>query len=121
MDFLLDENVPRAMALALAGHGHDVALLPAVLRSASDAKVLAHAARRRRVLLTLDTDFGGLVFTSGPGRRLPPAVVLVRVSAVELAGNLVSIIRVLEQALAVPGVFVVIDARGARVRPLPQR
>jgi predicted nuclease of predicted toxin-antitoxin system len=116
--FLLDENVPRSLARSLVERGHDARLIPAGLRGIADAKVLAHAARTRRILITLDTDFGTLVFL---GRRRPPgAIVLLRLSAVELVERVEVVIDAMESALVAEGLFVVIDRHGVRIRRLPR-
>jgi predicted nuclease of predicted toxin-antitoxin system len=91
---------------------------PARLRGAADPKVLAHAARTRRVLITLDTDFGTLVFL---GRRQPPrGIVLLRLSATALVERVEVVIGAMESALVTEGRFVVIDRHGVRIRPLPR-
>lgn len=116
MRFLLDENVPRELAWALSGRGHDALELPPELRAAKDIDVLDAAVQGGRVLVTLDTDFGTLVFLR---RRVPPpAVALIRLRAAELVARLHAVALALEQATLSPGVFVVIDRHGIRVRPL---
>lgn len=115
--FLLDENVPVSLGAALVARGHTVELVPANLRSADDADILDLAVRKRCVLITLDTDFGTLVFV----RRLapPPAVVLIRLRSQQLAESLPSVAAAIEETAAVTGSFIVIGAEGVRVRPLP--
>lgn len=78
--------------------------------------VLAHAAAEGRVLITLDTDFGALVFLHGMAP--PPAVVLIRMSAVELVTRLSAVVAALIDATAAAGRFVVIGSDGVRIRPL---
>ena len=103
---------------SLVERGHDAQPIPARLHGAADPKVLAHAARTRRILITLDTDFGTLVFL---GRRRPPrAVVLLRLSAVELVERVITVIDAMESALLAEGLFVVIDRQGVRIRQLPR-
>jgi predicted nuclease of predicted toxin-antitoxin system len=114
--FLLDENVPVDLAVALAAQGHDAALLPPEMRSADDAAVLALAARRRRVLITLDTDFGALVFLHR--RPVPPAVVLIRMPAAELIAKLTQVAQAIVAAATTPRTFIAIDSTGVRVRPI---
>jgi predicted nuclease of predicted toxin-antitoxin system len=114
--FLLDENVPVDLAAVLAAAGHDALPLPTEMRSADDAKVLALAARQRRVLITLDRDFGALVFLHA--QRPPPAVVLIRMRAVELVARLQAVARAIISAAATPRSFIVIEHNGVRVRPL---
>jgi predicted nuclease of predicted toxin-antitoxin system len=114
--FLLDENVPRELARALSARGHDALELPPELRATADLDVLDAAVQGGRVLVTLDTDFGTLVFLR---RRVPPpAVVLIRLRAAELVARLHAVAVALEQATISPRVFVVIDCHGFRVRPL---
>jgi predicted nuclease of predicted toxin-antitoxin system len=117
LQFLLDENVPRSLARALSARGHDVMLLLDTLRGAPDHDVLGEAARSGRILVTLDTDFGTLVFLRR--RRPPPAVVLIRLSPTELLPRLEAVVAGIEQHAAGTGVFVVLDGRRVRVRPLP--
>jgi predicted nuclease of predicted toxin-antitoxin system len=116
--FLLDENVPLSLGNVLARRGHDVALLPSSLRGATDRSVLAHAARTNRVLITLDTDFGTLVFVRR--RHPPPAIVLLRLAAVELVARAETVTDAVEAALVEIGLFIVVDRQGVRVRPLPR-
>ena len=119
MRFLLDENVPRTLAGALAERGHDAVPLPEHLRRSKDSALLAYAARTRRTLVTQDTDFGTLVFVTR--RRPPPAIVLLRLPSVELVERVQGVVVAMEAALARDGVFVVIDRSGVRIRPLPRR
>jgi predicted nuclease of predicted toxin-antitoxin system len=114
----LDENVPRSLARSLVERGYDALPIPAGLRGAADAKVLAHSARTRRILITLDADFGTLVFL---GRRRPPrAIVLFRLPAAELVERIEVVIDAMESALVAEGLFVVIDQHGVRTRRLPR-
>ena len=76
MRFLANENVPGAVVAALREHGHDVFWIKESMRGAGDPIVLAHAQTERRVVVTLDKDFGELAFRS----RLPAqsGVILIR-------------------------------------------
>ena len=68
MKFLLDQDVYASRARLLAGLGHDavsVAILN--LSQASDSDLLRVARDQRRILVTRDRDFGGLVFASELG------------------------------------------------------
>ncbi len=73
---------PGVWQQSLLERGHDALPIPERLRGSADTKVLAHAARTGRILITMDTDFGTLVFLSR--RKSPPAVVLLRLPAAEL-------------------------------------
>ena len=107
LQFLLDENVPRSLARALSTRGHDAMLLPDTLRGAPDRDVIGEAARSGRILVTLDTDFGTLVFLRR--RRPPPAVVLIRLPPAELLPRLEAVVAAIEQHAAGTGMFVVLD------------
>lgn len=118
MRFLLDENVPATLARSLVDRGHDSLQIPLRLRGSPDTMVLAHAARTRRILVTMDTDFGTLVFLSR--RKSPPAVVLLRLPAAELVERAAAVIAAMETALTAAGLFVVIDRGGVRIRQMPR-
>ena len=62
MRFLADENFPRPAILALRQRGFDVTWVVEEGAGASDGNVLAWCIRENRTLLTLDKDFGELVF-----------------------------------------------------------
>lgn len=104
--------------LGLLGRGHDALPMPERLRGSADTKVLAHAARARRILVTLDTDFGTLVFVDR--RKPPPVVVLLRLPAAELVERVDAVITAMETALTAEGLFVVIDRGGVRIRQMPR-
>ncbi len=76
MKFLLDESVSHLVTEPPTAAGHDVVHARDVgLRSASDPVVLAAAVEDDRVLITLDTDFGGAhcpLQAPGPERHSLP-------------------------------------------------
>ena len=59
---LLDENVGRRVILALRKSGFDVASILEEAPGSTDTVVLKKARKERRILVTLDRDFGALVF-----------------------------------------------------------
>ncbi|MGD0897199.1 MAG: DUF5615 family PIN-like protein [Thermoguttaceae bacterium] len=66
MRFLADQDVYSATARFLVGLGHDVVTASQLgLAQAEDAALLRTAHEQRRVLLTRDRDYGGLVFVRG--------------------------------------------------------
>lgn len=120
MRFLLDESVSPLVKQPLAAGGHDVAHLHDIgLTSTPDPVVLDAARTHRRVLLTLDTDFGELVARSG---ALLPSIVLFRgeitrrpeQQALLLLENLDQFVADLDA-----GALVVIGDKRVRVRRLP--
>lgn len=62
MRYLIDENIPAPLVPLLRNAGHDVQEVAAVALGAEDRPVLEQATRGRRVLVSLDLDFGELVF-----------------------------------------------------------
>jgi hypothetical protein len=66
--FLCDENLPRPIVDAIRAQGLDAMWVAAVSPGILDHAVLALAERERRVLITLDKDFGELaVAEAGAG------------------------------------------------------
>ncbi len=119
MRFLVDECLPTSVAATLREAGHDaIHVVDSGLAGSPDDEVIRRAAVERRVLVSLDTDFGEILANSvDPG----PSVVLFRRPsrrAAELAelllANLEPILADLER-----GAFVVIEERRLRIRLLP--
>jgi len=112
---LLDENMPRSAARALAAVGHDVLHVADAEPSADDRRVLALARQTGRMLVSFDADFGDLVFQHG--EPAPEAILYLRLHPIDgpAAADLVA------QALALPvqGHFVVCTRDGLRRRALP--
>src|SRR5258708_11408216 len=60
MRFLANDNFPGPAVAALVALDHDVVWIRDAAPGATDADVLAQAAREERILLTFDKDFGEL-------------------------------------------------------------
>jgi predicted nuclease of predicted toxin-antitoxin system len=74
--FLIDNNLSPLLADALKAAGHDaVHLRDLGMQAATDHIVLEHARADERILVSADTDFGGLLARSGAGT---PSVILIR-------------------------------------------
>lgn len=77
MNFLLDQDVYSLTDRFLRGLGHQVVTAAELgLSRASDSMLLARAAQEKRILVTRDKDYGGLVFLERLGR----GVILLRIS-----------------------------------------
>ena len=75
MRLLCDEAVDRPIVEALRAHGHEVLYVAEMEPGIDDEQVLARANELGALLVTLDKDFGELVFRQ---RRLTAGVVLIR-------------------------------------------
>jgi predicted nuclease of predicted toxin-antitoxin system len=118
--FLIDNNLSPLLAEALKAAGHEaVHVRDLGLQAAPDQAVLERARTGECVLISADTDFGGLLFRSGAGS---PSVILIRRLAGRRAAEQSAIIlanlgQVAEDLAA--GAVVVIHEDLLRVRRLP--
>ncbi len=79
MNLFLDQDVYALTERFLRALGHDVQTASVVgLSKADDSVLLEYAQQQRRIFVTRDRDFGGLVFVRGEG----PGVVYMRVTPV---------------------------------------
>jgi predicted nuclease of predicted toxin-antitoxin system len=62
MQFLLDENTSKSLAKLLNHIGHSTIRIKEVQPGAEDIQVLELAVQNEAVLITLDKDFGELIF-----------------------------------------------------------
>lgn len=65
MIFLADENFPRPAVVSFRERGFDVSSIAEDAGGVADELVLARCVAEKRTLLTLDKDFGELVFRHG--------------------------------------------------------
>ena len=111
MKLLVDSCVARAVSKKAAEAGHDVVWAGSTRPDPGDEALLAQAAAEGRVIITIDSDFGALVFRDGQTRvgvlRLREA------SAPALAERALYLLAAHEQDLQ-EGAFVTDD--GDRVR-----
>ncbi|MBI2884015.1 MAG: DUF5615 family PIN-like protein [Candidatus Methylomirabilis oxyfera] len=120
MRFLLDQDVYAATARFLASLGHDVVRVAQVgLSQAADADLLTVAENERRLFVTRDRHFGGLVFV----KALGAGVLYLRV----LPSTQHAVHSELERILTtypeeeLKHAFVVIEPNGHRIRRLPKK
>ena len=71
MRFLIDRCAGRRIADWLRSNGHDVVEARELGPDPGDRALLDHAARERRILVTIDTDFGKLVHLYDEPARFP--------------------------------------------------
>lgn len=65
MKFLADENLGIRVPKYLQGLGFDIVAIREIFPGANDVQVLNLANKEGRILITLDKDFGELVFKEG--------------------------------------------------------
>lgn len=120
MRFLIDQCLSAELAEGLAAAGHDAVHVAAYgLSRASDDEILARAAHEDRVLISADTDFGGLL--AARDATLPSVVLYrrrTRRRPHEQVMVLLANLAALEGDLNA-GAVAVIDDRGIRIRRLP--
>ena len=122
MRLLLDKNLSYRLCAMLEEHGLDARHVDDLeLGDADDEVILAAAREGDRIVVSSDTDFGGLLAAE---RAAGPSVILTRavadLRAPELAELLVAAIEVAEEALDA-GAIVAVGRTDVRVRRLPLR
>jgi predicted nuclease of predicted toxin-antitoxin system len=121
MRFLLDMNLPPAMADLLRAEGHDaIHALDAGYGDLSDRELFKRAADDDRIVVTFDLDFGEI---GGVADQSPSGVVLLRLRLVRqsrLWARLRVAIAKAGDALEAGALVVVEDAR-IRVRRMPPK
>lgn len=120
MRFLVDQCLSVELAERLAAAGHDAVHVASYgLSRADDEEILARAAAEGRVLVSADTDFGGLLAARDV---VVPSVVLFRRRTRrrphEQAMILLTNLAVVEEDLDT-GAIAVVDDAGIRIRRLP--
>lgn len=111
MIFVCDEGVDRSIVQRLRAGGHEVAYIAEMSPSITDDDVPREANARGAVLVTMDKDFGELVFRLG---RLSTGIFLVRVPEVTTEER-----ATLDEAVVRPelsGAFSVLTAKKLRIR-----
>jgi predicted nuclease of predicted toxin-antitoxin system len=113
---IADENVDFPIIVALREAGYRVRAVTETSPSLADTAILAEAASAEAVLLTLDRDFGDLIFSQG--LQAPYAVIYVRPKGMRLADLIEAIFSALRDP-ALAGLHVTIDRNQRRTRVLP--
>jgi predicted nuclease of predicted toxin-antitoxin system len=115
MNLLADESVDRQIVERLRQDGHDVLYIAEIDPSVSDNAVLDLANKKNALLITVDKDFGEIVFRDG--RLSSDGVVLLRLAGLS-AENKVKIVSEAfqENMREFPGHFSVIAPGRIRIR-----
>ena len=87
MKFLVDRCAGRRLAEWLSNQGHDVVESRKLGPDPGDAVLLEWATEQKRILITIDTDFGQLVYVNGASHcgivRLPDVPTQKRIKLME--------------------------------------
>jgi predicted nuclease of predicted toxin-antitoxin system len=114
---LCDEGVDRPIVNGLRGAGHEVSYVAEMSPGISDDEVLATAAEQQAVVVTIDKDFGELVYRQG---RTHDGVLLIRLHGLGASDKArIVVAAVAEHGKELPGAFAVIDRNRIRVRRKP--
>lgn len=116
---LFDVGVGRRAEDAAVALGHDVVAVRDLDPKMPDEEILRLAAVEDRIVVTMDQDFGTLVYLDG--RPRPPGVLLLRLddaSGQEKASALRVVL--VQHAESLFGSFAVLQRDRLRVRPLPE-
>lgn len=109
---LADENIPGSVVARLRDAGLDVLWVSEYSPSIDDPQVLELARVTERALLTLDSDFGGLIFFQH--RPFPPRVLYLRLFPILTDLIFELALRAVEE---VPeGMFAVVTEETTRLR-----
>ena len=116
MRIIANENVGGPVVETLRESGHDVVWVKETMRGARDEEVLARAQSERRLVVTLDKDFGELAFRIG----LPAAcgIVLFRLSGQTPEPDNAQMVAALESRSDWAGHFATVTDTRIRLRPL---
>jgi len=120
MNFLADENFPGSAVRELRSKGFAVAWVVEDLPGASDEVVIARCSAEKLTLLTLDKDFGELVFRRGMSNEC--GVILFRLDSEspEVFCKIVtSALELLNNQDKLTGNFVVVEQGRIRLRSIP--
>jgi Domain of unknown function (DUF5615) len=117
---LADENVPAPSITALRAAGHDVVSVAEVAAGSPDDAVLALAIADGRLIVTLDRDFGELLFRRGAGAGVSGVIYFRDAPGpIHVAAVLGQLSRL--PALPLVGLFTVVTGSAIRQRALPSR
>ena len=111
MKFLVDRCVGHRLSVWLRGQGHDVVESREVGHDPGDWELLKQAAVAGRILVTIDTDFGELIYV----RRARHAG-LVRLPDVPVKQRVALMSQTIERHRAALENQAVVTIRGGRVR-----
>lgn len=116
--FLVDESVEFRIVLFLRNLGFDVVSISEETPSISDPEVLDLAYRQKRVLITNDKGFGGLIFKE---KQKSSGIIFIRLPRASVDEKLVRLTKILQpKHKDLSKVFTTISQEQTRSRLLPR-
>ncbi len=118
--FLADENFLAQNVQRLRSAGHDVEAVAEKAPGMADVDVLAWADREQRVLLTFDRDFGKILYGHHAQYKHLAGLIYLRfipTFPTEPAEEVLALIQ--RQHPPIREMYVIIERKGIRSRPLP--
>ena len=114
MEFLVDVGVSKAVEKWLRSEDHNVIAVRDLDPRMSDSEILERAVLERRLVITMDKDFGELVYNSGK----PHAGILLLRLAEASSAEKVAVVReiMLRYSRKLPGRFAVYQNGRLRIR-----
>ena len=113
MKFLIDECTGNGIAEWLSKQGHDALSILQISPGISDNEVLHLAAMDKRILITMDKDFGDMVFRN---KKSHCGIVLLRLEDWRLDSKIKALENLLVQHIhEISGNFVVLTEQSIRI------
>jgi predicted nuclease of predicted toxin-antitoxin system len=117
--FLIDENMPRSVALFLKEKGNDVKSIRDSSPGIKDSQIIQISNEEQRIIISRDKDFGFLVFHQ---KLIPYGVILIRLidqskSNIELAVHDIYY-EIFSNNLDIANKFLVFDGSNLRIRSI---
>lgn len=114
MMFLADEGVDKPIVDALRADGFEVAYILETHPGSDDDSILTMAESNKLILITMDKDFGELVFRL---KRIHSGIVLIRLAGYSPAEKAAIVSQLLKEHIdELPGSFTVIQPNAIRIR-----
>jgi len=114
MTLLLDSCVSRYAVNGLRESGYDAVWVPDFGKDPGDRKIMEWALNEGRILVTLDKDFGELVFVFNEPH--PPLIRLVDIRPMEQAPVLMSVLKQYENILLNDNPIITVEDDRIRIR-----
>lgn len=115
MKFLADENFPGVALRTLHQRGIDIRVVPGGLKGTADAELLQYVKRESRVLVTMDKDFGELIFRRFHGTL---GIVFFRLPDLPAPASIDRIVTILASGAEFTGRFTTVEENKIRTRVL---